>query len=193
MYTPTHKHIYFYSKFCPTSEWKSKGMHCPVTHLPNAQEENLALTFNQWMDYIANNKIAKYRHDLWIKHCLTLHDANLFWHILMIALWLCPSECFLIVQWLSFVIQLLATVKYTVIHVNTNTQLHTHIVHQTWVTLCEVHIGREHTCIQGLIHSKKKKAKQNSVIELIRNIVSRVTLCNDCRLKLSVPSQTTHH
>lgn len=37
----------------------------------------------------------------------------------MIVLWLCPSECFLIVQQLSFTIQLLATVKCTVIHVNT--------------------------------------------------------------------------
>jgi len=81
-----------------------------MTHLPNTQEKNLALTFNKWMDYIANNKMAKYSHSLWIKHCLTLHDANLVQHILMIVLWLCPSACFLIVQWLSFIIQLLATV-----------------------------------------------------------------------------------
>lgn len=47
----------------------------------------------------------------------------------MVAPWLCPSECFLIVQWLSFAIQLLATVKYTVIHVNTKcTTAYTHCV-----------------------------------------------------------------
>lgn len=117
MCTPTH--MCFYNKCSPFSRWRSKGLQCPVIHLPSTREKHLALTFNKWMDYIANNKMAKYRHSLWIKHCLTLHDANLFRHILMIVLWLCPSECFLIVQWLPFTIQLIATVKCTVIHVNT--------------------------------------------------------------------------
>lgn len=140
VHTHPQAHMYFYSKFCPASEWKSKGLHCPVTHLPIPQEKNLALTFNKWMDYIANNMMAIYRHDLWIKHCLTLHDANLFWHILMVALWLCPSECFLIVQWLSFAIQLLATVKYTAIHVNMKcTTSHTHCVPDMGDTLWGTH------------------------------------------------------
>lgn len=66
-----------------------------------------------------------------------MHDANLFRHILMIVLWLCPSECFLIIQWLSFIIQLLATVKYTVIHVNTRyTTAHTHCILDMDYTLC---------------------------------------------------------
>lgn len=162
MCTPTHKLIYFYSKFSPSSRGKSRGLHCPVTHLPNTQEKNLALTFNKWMDYIPNNKMAKYRHSLWIKHCLTLHDANLFRHILMIVLWPCPSECFLIVQWLSFIIQLLATVKYTVIHVNTRyTTAHTHCIpdmdYALWGTGRQIGI---HVHKASLISTK---IKQNSV------------------------------
>lgn len=163
----THPQAYiFYSKFCPTSEWKSKGLHCPVTHLPNAQEKNLALTFNKWMDYIANNKMAKYRHDLWIKHCLTLHDANLFWHILIIALWLCPSECFLIVQWLSFAIQLLATVKYTVVFGNmTYTAAHTHCAPDMGDTLwCTL---RQTAYTHRWLHSLKKK---KSIIQLLKGL-----------------------
>lgn len=172
MCTPTYKHIYFYSKFCPATEWKSKGLHCPATHLPNAQEKNFALTFNKWMDYIANNKMAKYRHDLWIKHCLSLHDANLFWHILMIALWLRPSECFVIVQWLSFAIQLLATVKYTVTHVNTTyTTAHTHFIPDTGDSLWGSH--RQRTYMHSWSRMRPKKM-QKSVIELIRNIVNCV-------------------
>lgn len=149
----THKCMYFHSR------WKLKGLHCPVTHLPNTQEKNLALTFNKWRDYIANNKMAKYRPSLWIKHCLTLHDANLFWHILMTVLWLCPSECFLIVQWLSFIIHLLATVKYTVNYVNTRyTTADTHCILDVDYTLCGTGrwIGR-HVHKASLISTKLKQ------------------------------------
>lgn len=81
------------------SSLRLEGLQWPMTHLQNTQEKFLVLTFNNGWIILQIIRWLNIGTAYELNMAPTLHDANLFWHILIIVMQLCPSHYFfLIVQ-----------------------------------------------------------------------------------------------